>query len=139
MASLGCSLDVQQPQATLWEGQLQATGEGPNLTGSAAAVSRSSSTEAGIEVTGGEAGDRWTWRLREGTCERPGPVLGSSASYPVLEAAESTDPEAPSPVVTASGETVLSATLDPDGSYHATLAAESDPDVVLACGDLSLG
>lgn len=133
---LGCSLDVQQPRSFRWEGSLQPTGEGTSLTGSAAAISRESTTDVGLQVTGGDVGDRWRWSLREGTCDSPGPVVSDPDDYPVIEAAEETDTDAPSPVVRATGETVLATTLDAGGSYHATVAADSAPDVLLACGDL---
>lgn len=133
-----CSLDVQQPQSTLWEGQLSPTGPESTLSGNAAAIVREETTEAGLEVNGGEAGDRWIWRLREGTCDSPGPALASADQYPVLEAEEQTDAVAPGPVVKASGETVLGLTLDSDGAYHVVVAAEEAPDTLLACGDLSV-
>lgn len=135
---IGCSLDVEGPQSTLWEGRLEATGEDPALTGSAAAVSRRTTARVGVEVTGGEVGDRWRWAVREGSCDSPGPLLGSSDAYPVIEAEEETDPEAPVPVARASGQTTLPTTLDSDREYHATVAADSAPETHLACGDLSL-
>lgn len=141
MAALAaCSLEVESPQSTLWEGQLQPTGPESSLSGSAAAVSRESSVQVGVEVTGGEAGDRWIWRFREGTCDSPGGTLGSAEQYPVLEAQDVSDPGAPDAPqgAAASEQVVLGTTLDTGQSYHAIVAAEDAPETLLACGDLSL-
>lgn len=135
----GCSLDVQTPQALLWEADVEPTTDDPGLTGSAAAISRETSTEVGIEVRGGTAGNRWVWRIRRGSCEAPDASLAEADAFPVLEAEDTSEPGAPSEVVVADGETFLSTTLDSNQSYHVTVAAEGVPDELLACGDFELG
>lgn len=138
LALTGCSLDVDPPEQTLWEGDLAPTGAELVLAGSIAAVSGEFDTQASIQVTGGEAGDRWIWRFREGTCDEPGPIVGSEILYPVLEATEETVPDAPGTVIRAAASVLLDATLDETGDYHGTVAAEAEPDESLACGSLEL-
>lgn len=134
----GCSLDVQAPEPLLWEAELEPIAPEPSLTGSAAAISRESTTEAGIEVRGGEAGERWVWRIREGSCQTPGSNLGDADAYPVLEAEDISEPGTPGAEVTAADETILTTTLDTDSDYHVTVAAEESPEALLSCGPLTL-
>lgn len=133
-----CSLDVQAPEPLLWEAELEPITPDPSLTGSAAAISRETTTEAGIEVRGGEAGDRWVWRIREGSCQTPGSALGPADAYPVLEAEDVSEPDTPGAVITAADETILTTTLDAEGDYHVTVAAEQTPEELLSCGSLTL-
>lgn len=133
----GCSIDVQEPLSTLWEGQLSSV-DGSGLSGSVAAVSRADDTEVGIVVNGGEVGDRWVWRLRRGSCDAPGTALGSPEAFPVLEAEEQEGGPEPGLVVEAEARTVLPTTLDRNSDYHATVAAEAAPDSLLACGEFDL-
>lgn len=135
-----CSLDVQAPEPLLWEAELEpvAPDPAPSLSGSAAAISRETTTEAGIEVRGGEAGDRWVWRIREGSCQTPGSDLGGADAYPVLEAEDVSEPDTPGAQITASDETILTTTLDADSDYHVTVAAEETPEELLSCGSLTL-
>lgn len=133
----GCSLDVQAPESTLWEGELEPTGEEPALRGSVAAVSRETNTEVGVDVTGGDIGDRWVWRLREGSCDAPGEIVGSRDDYPVLVAEDRSEPDQPAATAGAVAQTLLSRTLDPATDYHAMVATEDAPDVPLTCGSLT--
>lgn len=133
-----CSLDVQAPEPLLWEAELEPIGPESSLTGSAAAISRETTTEAGIEVRGGEAGDRWVWRIRRGSCQTPGPDLGPADAYPVLEAEDVSEPGTPGAEITAADQTILTTTLAADSDYHVTVAAEATPEELLSCGDLTL-
>lgn len=133
--AVGCSLDVQAPEAVLWEGELDAVDES-GLSGSIAAISRESTTEVGIEVRGGEAGDRWDWLLARGTCDEPGTPVAGAGAFPVLEAEEDESGPGPEAPVSAEGRTILSTPLDRDREHHATVAAESEPDSLLACGEV---
>lgn len=132
-----CSLDVEGPEAILWEAQLSATAPEtePSLTGSAAAIARETRTETGIEVVGGEVGDTWVWRIRRGTCQDPGATVEAVQEYPTLEAENTAQPDAPGDIVAAADETVLDTSLDSGGDYHASVAAEATPGEILACGD----
>lgn len=134
---IGCSLDVTRSEPILWEGELQSTGATPELNGLVAAISRDRSTETSIQVTGGEDGDRWIWRLRHGTCEDPGEVVGAPAAFPVLEATAETEPDLPGSIVKATGETVLAEVLGSSGDYHASVAGEDATETILACGALT--
>ena len=138
----GCSLDVAEPTQVLWEATLEPLPPEGGLQGTSAAVSREFNTEVGIEVTGGEVGDRWIWRVREGTCGSPGPTVGDPADYPVLEAEEDTDSPAPVPPVGDQAETVLPVSLERGGEYHvsvASMATDTSPSVPLACGNFQRG
>lgn len=140
LALAGCSLDVEEPKQLLWEGQLEAVGDSSDLGGSVAAIARDATTEAGIEVTSSSAsvGDRWIWRLGEGTCQSPGDPIGAAESYPVLEAREDETSPAPGGVVLAEGLAILGETLFQGNDYYVRVAAEDTPDDDLACANLAV-
>lgn len=132
-----CNLDVAPPKQVLWEASLEAVDDSATtLSGSAAAVAREDDTEVGVEVIGGQEGDRWVWRLRRGSCDSPGEPIGSAGAYPVLEAED--DPATPDPLPVATGRILLAESLLSDAAYFVRVAAEDSPDRTLLCGNLAV-
>lgn len=128
----GCvsDLDISTPEQTLWEASLQGGLEQPGIFGNAAAISNSSRTEAGIQMTGLAPGT-YAWRIREQSCNSPGAVVGGEGQYPDLVAEEPEGDEEPESV---SGETApFRATMQLDGSYHVEVR-EAVGDERVACG-----
>ncbi|MFN8800901.1 MAG: hypothetical protein ACK6DR_02895 [Gemmatimonas sp.] len=74
-------------------------------------------------------GARRTWRVRHGTCAKPGMVFGDSAAYPVIR-------------IGTEGKGIGSVTLRlamPDtGDFHVAVAASPRDARRVACGDLVL-
>lgn len=119
----GCVSDVVAPRQTLWEATLQGGPEHPLVTGSAAAISRATSTEASIEVAGLDVGGTYAWRIRAGACDAPGDVLGADGVYPELVAEEE-----PVSADAVTGDLMLSGR-----AYHAEVR-EADTGNAAACG-----
>jgi hypothetical protein len=118
-----CVHDVAGPDRSLWEATLTGTAAHPLVTGSAAAISRSRSTEAGIRVSGLDPGE-YGWEIRAGSCAAPAALIGSQAQYPEL-------------VVDAGGEAsvdgaIVSGRLESGQRYHVAVRNGT----VVACGDL---
>lgn len=140
LAAAGCSLDVQEPKQVPWEATLEAVQDSLSLEGSSAAVAKDETTELGIDLRGGQEGQRWVWRLAQGSCSSPAGVIGDADTYPILEAQQ--EEITPSPgappitVIRATGQTLLPESLLEDNDYHVRVAAEDSPDVTLACGNL---
>lgn len=124
--ALGCS-DVQGPSTTAWEGTLVPVDKATRFGGRVAAVSEASRTRASITIQKAEPSATHSWRLRAGSCDSPGELVGGVASYPELFVGASG---------TASAEAVLSETLRADGDYHAVVLEETDSGAVIACGAL---
>jgi hypothetical protein len=120
----GCISDVSGVQdRTLWNATLQGTAAHPLVFGSAAAISRSSLTEAGISME--ELSDgTYRWSIREGGCDAPGGVVGAEGAYPAMEVAEGSG---------GSAEAGLTSEMRGGGQYVAEVR-ESDTDDVVACG-----
>jgi hypothetical protein len=122
---MGCVHDVSGTvDRTLWEASLAGTGAQPTATGSAAAISGTRSTETGIVVQGMIPG-RYTWKIRDGGCARPGEVVGSAAQYPAL-------------LVPLEGEAsldgvVVSGRMDAGRTFHADVRDANGE--VVACGN----
>lgn len=122
----GCR-DLVAPQSTAWEGELQAIGA-EQLQGSVAIVSRSGRSETSIQIDQAEPGATYNWRVRSGSCQVQGAVIGGEAVYAAL-VANSTG--------TAEGGAILSRELDADGAYAAWLSQNTGvEDVLVACGDI---
>lgn len=112
------------PGPTTWEAVLSSGGL---LTGTVAAVSTEQRIEAAISIAGAQPDSTYAWQLREGTCAAPGDLVGGRAVYPTLTANDAG---------TATAETVIAGTLQPDGTYHAALLTGTESAVRLACGAL---
>lgn len=123
LALAGCINDISAPRQVLWEAALDAGPAQPGAEGSAAAVSRSNSTEMSVRVEGVEPGT-YTWSVREGSCEAPGAVLGGEGVYPQLVAGDEA----------VSAEALTSALMRSGRSYHAQVR-EGDTGALAACGD----
>lgn len=128
LTSIGaCDTAVESAGATAWSGDLIATPAGaPGLEASVSAVSQGIHTEAVVQLDHAEPGVAYEWRIRSGTCEDPGEVVGGLASYPTLEASINGFDTA---------EALLNEALEPDGQYHATVAEAASMQVV-SCGGL---
>jgi hypothetical protein len=127
-APIGGCRDISGPVSTAWEGELQPTGLLP-LQGSVAVVSRLGRSETSIRISGAEPGATYSWRIRSGSCQDGGAVVGGTAVYPEIVA----DPSG-----TAEGGTVLSRELDPGGTYAAWLfeVAAGPTEELIACGEI---
>jgi hypothetical protein len=119
----GCVTDVAPPRQTIWETSLTAGPEHPDMTGSAAAVSVGTSTQASVSVQGLGAGT-YRWGVFRGECAATGDVLASDAAYPTLsvglEGAATADATVPRPMLS-------------DRSYYAQVRTADN--VPVACGD----
>lgn len=124
-----CNLESTGPDpAVLLQGSLEPTDPMSTITGSAAALSQSGSTEISIGVQGLEPGEPYAWYLRERTCAGNGEIIGSFDAYPRLEpdASGQADADREFSLQLESGESYAAEVLaDPDG------AAE-----VVACADM---
>lgn len=78
----GCVTDVEPPRQSVWETSLTSL-EHPDMSGSAAAVSVGTGTQASIAVAGLEAGT-YAWAVFHGECAAPVDILGSEEVYPAL-------------------------------------------------------
>jgi len=128
LLAAACVTDVNPDPVTLWEANLAGGEEHALVSGSVAAISRASSTRAGVSVEGLEEG-AYFWRIVEGDCGAPGPVLGADAQYPELVVEDGS--------AAASLETVVSgATMRSGRSYHADVK-DGDNDERIACGNFA--
>jgi hypothetical protein len=84
--------NVAGPEQTLWTADLIPEIEYPMVSGTGAAVSGSTLTEAGITMTGLDPGI-YAWRIREGRCDDPGEVVGGEGQYPDLLVEEPGEPD----------------------------------------------
>lgn len=134
LAGAGCvsDLDVTVEEQTLWEATLNGGLEHPGLSGTAAAVSTSTLTEAGIELAGLAPGV-YTWRIRERGCQDPGEVVGGEGQYPDLVREQQEEGEGPD-TVTVSAETApFRGSMEPGTSYHAEVGRSASAERI-ACG-----
>lgn len=122
----GCVSDISAPVQTVWAADLAAAPGHTQAGGSAAAVSTASRTEASILVIGVPFGT-YAWRIAEGRCAEPGPVLGADGAYPPVEVA---DPEG------GSLNTLVGAPMLAGRRYHAEVR-EPDTEERIACGDFT--
>lgn len=123
--SVACDVGTNGPTATAWQGDLIAVDSANPLTGTVAAVSEGNRTEAGIDISHAQPGSVYAWRIRAGTCETPGAVVGGMAAYHELTADESGR---------AADETVLSTTLRSRNQYHGVVMDATA--AIVACGEL---
>jgi hypothetical protein len=123
----GCR-DISGPVSTAWEGDLLPTGP-LQLQGSVAVVSRLGRSETSIQISSAEPGATYSWRIRSGSCQDGGAVVGGTAVYPEI---------VPDPSGTAEGGTVLSRELDPGGTYAAWLfrVVAGPMEELIACGEI---
>lgn len=110
-----------------WQGTLMARGGSHPVTGSIAAVARERTTDVSIRIEGAPAVTPYAWLLRSGSCEQAGERVGGAASYPALETNDSGN---------ATATTVLSQSMQPGRAYHAAVLHGSDPQTVVACGEM---
>jgi hypothetical protein len=126
----GCTGEVNQPAATLWEADISGAGMPPSeLMGSLGAVSRASGTEISISITGAEPQAVHPWQIRTGSCGTAGQVFGAAPAYPDLHASNQGG---------ATVNTIVSRTLDEDGTYQVVVLQSPSVNEVIACGDLEL-
>lgn len=119
----GCVTDMVAPSQTIWETSLTAGPEHPDMTGSAAAVSVGTSTQASVRVEGLGAGT-YRWGVFRGECAEPGDVLASEDAYPTL----SVGPDGGATVDATVPRPMLS-----DRSYYAQVRTADN--LPVACGD----
>lgn len=123
----GCAEAITNP-ATAWEGVLQ-----PVLPavvhGSVAVLSETGRSEASILIRDGKPGASYRWRIRRGSCEIAGDIVGGRAQYPVLS---------PGPSGEAGADASLSRMLDRDGEYAGWVQLEfvAGQEEEVACGEL---
>jgi len=120
----GCVSDVTGQETLLWEATIAGSPGQDVVTGSAAAISRASSTEVGISLSGLSEGE-YQWRVREGQCDDPGSSLGSELQYPDFEVG------GPAP---ATVETVANAPMLRGTPYHVEIR-EGASEERRACGN----
>lgn len=127
-AGAACS-DAVLPQITTWEGDLRPIGPSQRASASLAVLSQSGRAGVSIQMVGGDPDVTYAWRIVDGSCQAPGEVVGGRAVYPALETGAQGS---------ASGETVLSRELDPEGSYAGWLyrVGSGGTETVAACGAL---
>ena len=70
-----------------------------------------------------------TWRVRHGTCAKPGTVFGDAAAYPVIRIGEDGK---------GVGTVTLRLALPDTGGFHVAVAASPRDSRRVACGDLVL-
>lgn len=83
LAVSGCVTDVEPPRQSIWETSLTSL-DHPDMSGTAAAVSRGTGTQASIAVVGLQEG-AYVWAVYRGACAEPVDVLGSEEMYPALD------------------------------------------------------
>lgn len=121
-----CGTGPVLPQTTIWEATLSGTPAEPSIQGQAAAISRASGMEMGIEVEGLTPDAKYMWAIRRGTCNAGGDLVGTPDDYP--------------PLVSASGivsrETTSGHRLIAGNPYHVELRRD-DTGGRAACGDFA--
>lgn len=110
---------------TRWTGQLQSVLPSP-VSARVAGVSQAGRTRFTIDMSNGEPGVTYGWRVDSGTCDAQGSILGGTASYETLTASEAGS---------ASGEASVPGMLTPGSDYAARVyQADGSGQTVLACG-----
>lgn len=104
-----CS-DAVLPLVTTWQASLQPVSPAQRVSGQVGVLSQPGRSETTIQITGADEGVTYAWRILTGTCGSQGDVVGGRASYPQLHAGADG---------VATGETVLSRELNPEGEYAA--------------------
>jgi hypothetical protein len=69
------------------------------------------------------------WRVRHGTCAKPGTVFGDSTAYPIIRIGKDGE---------GVGTVTLRLALPDTGGFHVTVAASPRESRRVACGDLVL-
>jgi hypothetical protein len=91
-------------------------------------LAQSGRTQTSLQLSRGQAGSTYAWRIQSGSCTAPGDVVGGLAAYPTLEVAGDG---------TAEGATTLSRELSPDGTYSGWIYLVTGSDeAAVACGAL---
>lgn len=128
LAAVACSINVDPPEFILWETTLIAEPVVyPDLAGTAAAITRSGGTDAGIEVSGLALDDTLAWRIRAGDCSSPGAFVGPESAYPHLVESDGAARE----------EAFLFQTrLTAGNTYHVVVLTLDEPPQSAACGIL---
>lgn len=124
-----CDISTEPPPPQiLWEATLLPGPSFPEVTGSAAAVTGPSGTDVSFKLTNIEPESTLAWRIRTGTCNEPGELVGSLEYY--LD------------IVMPGGDGPTSFTLDvyipvrltEGNTYHLSgLTTGPEPDII-ACG-----
>ncbi len=123
-----CS-DAVLPLLTAWQAELKPVSPVQRVTGQVAVLSQPGRSETTIQITGADEGVTYAWRILTGTCGSQGDVVGGRASYPQLLAGADG---------VATGETVLSRELNPEGEYAAWMfrLVAGGGETAAACGVL---
>lgn len=127
VAAIACVNLGDDTAVTVWETQLSPEIGYPDLSGQAAAVSRSDGTSIGIGIDGAEPGAQHVWSMGLGTCATPGQQIGSDADYPELVVGVTGHAES---------ETHLGSRLSRGGAYHVAVQLSAMDASPVACGDL---
>ena len=126
LAAPACS-DAILPQLTTWEGSIEPMRPGAPR-GSLAALSQAGRTNTSLQLTLGQAGTTYAWRIQSGSCTEPGETVGGRAAYPTM---------VPGPDGSATDDTSLSRELSPDGTYAGWIYVVSgEEETAVSCGDL---
>lgn len=124
-ALVGCVGGVSNDQ-TAWQAEL--VGPPTGVGGSIAALSQPGRTHASVGIQRGMPGQRYAWRLEQGSCQTPGTIVGAAAVYPTMTAGEDGS---------AAAEAYLSRTLG-SGPYtgRVLLVSADGSQSSVACGVL---
>jgi len=83
---------------------------------------------ADVTVSSAQPGKTLTWRVQNGSCDRPGAVVGNKIDYPVMN---------PGPDGRANASAKLSASPDTTREYSVAVFGKTlEGDTVVSCGDL---
>lgn len=129
-STVGCvDLGINDDRlTTIWNAQLNPEPAYPGVSGTAAALSEGTGTQASILLQGAEPGASYTWGLWLGTCEGPDQQIGPDTDYPELVAGELGE---------ATQDTRVGPRLSLDQSYHVQVRLNVTDASRVACGDLA--
>jgi hypothetical protein len=126
LGAAGCS-DINYQAPTAWRADILPVGPvDQGVAGSSAAASQGRrTTEAGISIDG-QAGATYSWRINQGTCASPGPLLGGQGAYPSFTAEADGEGEVQ--------RTFISALMETGEQYHVTVLLAGG-NTIVGCGD----
>ena len=123
---VACS-DAVLPLLSTWQADLQPVSPAQRVSGQVGVLSQAGRSATTIQITRADEGVAYAWRILTGSCGSRGDVVGGRAAYPQLQVGADG---------VASGETVLSRELNPEGEYAAWLfrLAAGGGEADAACG-----
>jgi hypothetical protein len=118
------------PLTTLWSADVRPSSPGAGgIRGTLGVVAEPDRTTASMQLTGGEPGVTYLWRMSVGDCTSEGALLGGHAVYQVLVPADNG---------IANGDAAFSEHLEAEGSYAARILQDAgNGEVTLGCGELT--